>query len=100
MKECNTKRAIMIRSDLYEEIAEYCKLNGLKIQEFCNEALQKLISNEKFGDVPFGTIKDGELPIIKSTEQEQTPITQETEQETKKTTENEVKHTQRKVRRL
>ena len=41
-------------SELYNSIAEYCKLNDLKINQFICEMLKKQFTIEQYGDIPFG----------------------------------------------
>lgn len=66
-----SKHSISIDDKLYEEIAEYCKLNSLKISTFCNDLLRNGLNNEKYGDIPFGVIKK---PSFTKTEQELAPV--------------------------
>jgi len=49
--------SITINEDLYNEIKEYCDLNGLKPSNLCNELLKKSLTELKYGDIPFGVIK-------------------------------------------
>ena len=49
--------SIKIEAELYKDITEYCKANGLKINKFCNELLKKAFMVEKYGDIPFGTFE-------------------------------------------
>ena len=51
-----SKHSISIDDKLYEEISEYCKLNSLKINAFCNKLLKNGLNTEKYGDIPFGMI--------------------------------------------
>ena len=41
-----------VDKQLYEEIKEYCSLNGLKPREFTNSLLRKAFMEEKFGKTP------------------------------------------------
>lgn len=43
---------------LYNSIVEYCRDNGLKISSFCTALLKDAFFTEKYGDIPFGTIKE------------------------------------------
>jgi hypothetical protein len=47
------KHRIEISDDLYSDILEYCKLNGLKIGSFINDLLTKQFAIEQYGDTPF-----------------------------------------------
>ncbi|MBP5725285.1 MAG: hypothetical protein J6X18_17130, partial [Bacteroidales bacterium] len=38
---------------LYEDIKEYCKLNGLKPSEYVNATLKKAFMEDKYGSAPF-----------------------------------------------
>lgn len=38
---------------LYEEIGEYCKLNGLKTRDFIHKILKEAFLKEKYGETPF-----------------------------------------------
>lgn len=38
---------------LYEDIKEYCKLNGLKPSEYINATLKRAFMKDKYGDAPF-----------------------------------------------
>ena len=42
-----------IDKKLYEEIKEYCKLNGLKPSEYVNALLKKAFMEDKYGAAPF-----------------------------------------------
>ena len=41
-----------VDKQLYEEIKEYCSLNGLKPREFANSLLRKAFMEEKYGIAP------------------------------------------------
>jgi hypothetical protein len=49
-------KTIRIREDVYNKISDYCKLNNLKITDFCSEKLENSILIEQYGDTPFGTM--------------------------------------------
>ena len=49
---------ITINENLYNEIKQYCDLNGLKPSVLCNDLLKKGITELKYGDIPFGVIKN------------------------------------------
>ena len=49
---------ITINENLYSEIKQYCDLNGLKPSVLCNDLLKKGIAELKYGDIPFGVIKN------------------------------------------
>lgn len=40
---------------LYDQIVEYCKINGLKVSNFITEMVRKQFMIEKYGDTPFTT---------------------------------------------
>lgn len=50
--------SVIINEDLFLEIKEYCRINGLKVSELCNEILKDGIKKIKYGDIPFGIISD------------------------------------------
>ena len=41
---------------LYMDMAEYCRVNKLKLNEFCTGMLKKQFAIELYGDIPFGTM--------------------------------------------
>lgn len=47
-----------IDKELYKEIKEYCKLNGLKPSEYVNSLLKKAFMEGKYGVSPFKRAKD------------------------------------------
>lgn len=49
---------ITINEKLYNEINEYCDLNGLIVSDLCNELLKKGLIELEYGDIPFGVIND------------------------------------------
>lgn len=52
------KHTITIDDSLYNDISEYCKINGLKINAYCNSLLKREHNMSKFGDIPFGVFGD------------------------------------------
>ena len=46
-------KQISIPDGLHSDITEYCRLNGLKISQFCSEILSEGLSIAKYGDTPF-----------------------------------------------
>ena len=42
-------------SKLYDQIVEYCKINGLKVSNLITEMVRKQFMIEKYGDTPFTT---------------------------------------------
>lgn len=50
--------SISINENLYNEIKQYCDLNGLKPSVLCNDLLKKGLTELKYGDIPFGVIKN------------------------------------------
>ena len=50
--------SITLNEGLYNEIKEYCDLNGLKPSNLCNDLLKKALTELKYGDIPFGVIKN------------------------------------------
>lgn len=54
------KHYITIEDDLYEDIANYCKLNNLKINSYCCNLLRNEHNINKYGDIPFGVIGNSE----------------------------------------
>ena len=64
-------KTIRVQEDVFNEIAEYCKLNELKITDFCSEKLKEVVLVEKYGDTPFGTMitkKQVDTPVNKDEE--------------------------------
>ena len=47
------KKSIQNEEELHSEFVEFCKLNGLKVGDFCSEAIKNWLQLEKFGDAPF-----------------------------------------------
>ena len=47
-----------IDKKLYEEIKEYCDLNGIKAKDYVNGLLRKAFMQDKYGERPFETLKD------------------------------------------
>lgn len=44
---------MQLDKNLYEEINEYCKLNGLKTRDFIHEVLKEAFLIKKYGSTPF-----------------------------------------------
>ena len=44
---------VEIEQKLYNDIKDYCKLNGLVIKDFINKLLKKSFTVEKYGEKPF-----------------------------------------------
>lgn len=44
---------MQIDKDIYNDINEYCKLNGLKTKDFIHKILKEGFLKEKYGDSPF-----------------------------------------------
>lgn len=53
-----SKHSIKIDDDLYDDILSYCKINNLKISEYCCGLLRKEHNKSKFCDIPFGVFSD------------------------------------------
>lgn len=73
---------ITIKESLYKKLKDYCNLNGIDIESFCNNAIDKELMEQKYGDIPFGVIgkeEKKELPSIHIEENEipTTPIANE-----------------------
>lgn len=49
--------SISINENLYNDIRQYCELNGLKINVFCCDLLKKGLNTIKYGDIPFGVVE-------------------------------------------
>ena len=45
---------MQLDNKLYNEIKEYCELNGLKTRDFIHRILKDAFLREKYGDTPFG----------------------------------------------
>ena len=51
--------------NLYNDIIEYCKLNGEKVNDFCQRILKEQLLIIKYGDTPFGEVTHVfELPPV------------------------------------
>lgn len=64
---------ITIKESLYKKLKDYCNLNGIDIESFCNNAIDKELMEQKYGDIPFGVIgneEKKELPSIHFEENE------------------------------
>ena len=62
-----SKHTIVITDDkLYNDIVDYCKINGEKINSFCQRILKEQLSIEKYGDTPFGEVNVEKTPSILS----------------------------------
>ena len=57
-----------IDKKLHNEIKEYCKLNGLKMNEFINYLIKKSFNIEKYGLSPFSPRNDVFVPEEKEKE--------------------------------
>lgn len=58
--------SISINENLYNDIRQYCELNGLKINVFCCDLLKKGLNTIKYGDIPFGVVeqlKGNSIPV-------------------------------------
>ena len=54
------KKSVQIDEKLHAEVTEFCKIKGIKVTDFCNDAVKNWLQNEKFGDAPFY-----DKPVIK-----------------------------------
>lgn len=53
------KHSVQITDDnFYNELCEYCKINGLKISSFVTDLLKKQFLIEQYGDIPFGKMEE------------------------------------------
>ena len=72
------KHSVQITDDnFYNELYEYCKINGLKISSFVTDLLKKQFLIEQYGDTPFGkieSIKPVLIPEFKSPEVVNVPL--------------------------
>ena len=59
---------VEIEQKLYNDIKEYCKLNGLVIKDFINKLLKKSFTVEKYGEKPFSTNEVVSAPYIHTLE--------------------------------
>lgn len=61
------KKSIQIEEALHSEVVEFCKLNGVKLGDFCAAAIKNWLQLEKFGDAPFfvrpSVEKEDEKPV-------------------------------------
>ena len=76
------KISITIKEKLYKSLKDYCNLNGIDIETFCNDAINKELMLKKYGDIPFGVIgkeEKSDLPEIKIDESKIQPIPTATE---------------------
>ena len=47
------KHNVSISEKLYDDIKDYCSLNGLKLNSFVEDLIRKSFNIEKFGETPF-----------------------------------------------
>lgn len=59
---------VEIEQKLYNDIKQYCKLNGLVIKDFVNKLLKKAFTVEKYGEKPFSTNEVVSAPYIPTLE--------------------------------
>jgi len=57
---------ISINDDLYNEIKQYCDLNGRKPSALCNDLIKKALNELKYGDIPFGVIENEHINVQKN----------------------------------
>lgn len=55
------KQTITIDDDLYKSLSDYCELNNLKINQYCNQLLRDSFMIDKYGDIPFGTFSQDDI---------------------------------------
>jgi hypothetical protein len=55
---------MQLDKQIYDEINEYCKLNGLKTRDFIHNLLKEAFMKEKYGDSPFAFNKNSEPPVV------------------------------------
>ena len=53
--------SVLINDKLYDEIKAYCDLNNIKPSTLCNDLLKKSLMELKYGDIPFGVIKNEQI---------------------------------------
>lgn len=73
----HTKSVQITDDKLYNEICNYCKINGLKIGSFITDMLRKQFIIEQYGDTPFGDIgpiKPVLIPEFETPEAVRTPL--------------------------
>jgi hypothetical protein len=51
---------MQLDKNLYNEINEYCKLNGIKTRDFVHKLLKDAFLKEKYGETPFDNPKKNE----------------------------------------
>jgi hypothetical protein len=59
---------VEIEQKLYNDIKQYCKLNGLVIKDFVNKLLKKAFTAEKYGEKPFSANEVVSTPYIPTLE--------------------------------
>lgn len=59
---------VEIEQKLYNDIKQYCKLNGLVIKDFVNKLLKKAFTVEKYGEKPFSANEVVSAPYIPTVE--------------------------------
>ena len=77
---------MQIDKKLYDEINEFCQINGLKTKDFIHKILKEAFLKEKYGETPFKKKETFITPIVINQEhvynQASTlPVTNETIQE-------------------
>ena len=64
------KKYIPIDAKLYNDLKEYCELNGLKTSEFIMSLVKQSFTYEKFGNIPFGTLPTPSIEVEKNVKKE------------------------------
>ena len=59
---------VEIEQKLYNDIKQYCKLNGLVIKDFVNKLLKKAFTVEKYGEKPFSANEVVSVPYVPTLE--------------------------------
>ncbi len=59
---------------LYEKLVDYCKINSMKIGDYCTKLLREAFNSELYDDVPFGvpTSADEPEPEVKEEPKQET----------------------------
>lgn len=82
---------MQLDKQIYDEINEYCKLNGLKTRDFIHNLLKEAFMKEKYGDSPFAFNKNSEPPVVSNDSIKKNDDMEELIQKTIEITENVIK---------
>ena len=78
---------IEISDKTFEDLREFCKLNGLKIGQYADKFIREGLMMEMYGDVPFTNYKKPKreeiVELVREAEMESSPINEESSGKTR-----------------